>query len=90
MCHMNPRAKVLKQLVNESHYVVDPVAVAEAIIVRSLAHRVLPDVTFRGTPRPVQVRSFRPHRCARSFRLMRSDRHPLHGSGDAWDRSHIF
>jgi hypothetical protein len=87
---MNPRAKVLKQLVSESHYVIDPAAVAEAIIVRSLAQRVLPDISFRATPPPPQVRSFRPHRGARSFRLTRSDRRPVHGSGDESEPSHVL
>jgi hypothetical protein len=86
---MNPRTKVLRQLVRESHYVVDPHAVAEAIIVRSIAQRVLPDVTFRGTPAPPQVRSFRPHRGARSFRLTRSGRRPDHRSNDEPDPSHL-
>jgi hypothetical protein len=79
---MNPRTKVIKHLVSESHYVIDPAAVAEAIIVRTLAQRILPDVTFRAAPRPEPVRSFRPHRGARSFRLTRRDRRPLHGTAD--------
>lgn len=87
---MNSRTKVLKQLVNESHYVIDPAAVAQAIIIRSMAQRVLPDVTFRGTPRPSPVRSFRPHRGARSFRLTRAERRPAHGSADEPEPSHIL
>lgn len=86
---MNPRTKVLRQLVRESHYVVDPHAVAEAIIFRSLAQRVLPDVTFQGTPARRQVRSFRPHRGARSFRLTRPERRPEHRPGDESDPSHL-
>lgn len=87
---MNPRTKVLKQLVRESQYVVDPQAVAEAIIVRSAAQRVLPDVSFRSTPAPsFQVRSFRPHRGARSFRLTRSDRRPTHRPSDETDPSSV-
>jgi len=70
---MNQRTKVLRQLVRDAHYVVDPGAVAEAIIVRAAARRVLPDVTFRGAVAAPQVRSFRPHRGARSFRLTRGD-----------------
>jgi hypothetical protein len=74
---MNPRAKVLKQLVDDA-------AVAEAMMLRAMALRMLPDVTFRSTPRSVpQVRSFRPHRGARSFRLSRAERRPQHlRSGD--------
>jgi hypothetical protein len=81
---MNPRAKVLKQLVNDGHYVIDDAAVAEAMMLRAMALRMLPDVTFRSTPqRAPQVRSFRPHRGARSFRLSRVDRRSQHlRSGD--------
>ncbi len=86
---MNARTKVLKQLVRESHYVIDPHAVAEAIIVRSVAQRVLPDVSFRSTPVPPQVRSFRPHKGARSFRLTRPERRPTHRSSDEPDPSHL-
>jgi hypothetical protein len=72
---MNARTKLLKELVRDAHYVVDERAIAEAILVRAAAQRVLPDVTFRSsTPRLPQVRSFRPHRGARSFRLTRAER----------------
>jgi hypothetical protein len=72
---MNARVAVLKQLVAESSYPVDEAAIAEAIVARSIARRLVPDLTFRITcaPRP-QVRSFRPHRGARSFRLTRGER----------------
>jgi len=86
---MNARTKVLKQLVREQHYVIDPHAVAEAIMVRTLAQRVLPDVALRGMPAPAQVRSFRPHRGARSFRLTRADRRRGHGAADEKDSSHL-
>jgi hypothetical protein len=76
---MNPRVKVLKQLVADEHYVVDDTALAEAMILRALALRMLPDVTFRSMPcREPEVRSFRPHRGAKSFRLSRAERRPLH------------
>lgn len=77
----NPRTEVLKELVRESQYVVDPAAVAEAIIARSLVRRVLPDVSFRSTPSVAPARSFRPHRGGRSFRLSRPDRRPPHRAG---------
>jgi len=81
---MNPRAKVLKQLVNDGHYVIDDAAVAEAMMLRAMALRMLPDVTFRSTPSSApQVRSFRPHRGVRSFRLSRAQRRAEHlRSGD--------
>lgn len=69
---MSERTEILKQLVRESQYVIDPAAVAEAIVVRSTALRLVPDLAFRSRPAagsPTQVRSFRPHRRARSFRL---------------------
>lgn len=84
---MNARTKVLRQLVHDQQYVVDPRAVAEAIVVRSLAQHMLPDVTFRSRPAPDAVRSFRPQRGARSFRLTRSDRRPTHRSSDETDPS---
>ncbi len=70
---MSPRPNLLAQLVRDSHYVVDERAVAEAIVMRALARRVLPDVAFRSEcpPAPV-VRSFRCHRDVRSFRLARA------------------
>lgn len=77
--NVNPRVKILKQLVRDGHYVIDERAIAEAILVRSMARRMLPDVTFRGAPRAAPlVRSFRPHRWTRSFRLTRAERRPLH------------
>jgi hypothetical protein len=79
---MNARAKLLKQLVRESLYAVDPEAVAEAIVARSIARRSLPDVSFRSTLAAPQVRSFRPDRQARSFRLSRAPRRPPRRAGD--------
>ena len=80
---MNPRVKVLKELVNDELYVIDDVAVADAILLRSMTRHMLPDVAFRGSPRPEpEVRSFRPHRGAKSFRLTRAERRRVHrGSG---------
>ncbi|HEY1538286.1 MAG TPA: hypothetical protein VGF63_02730 [Solirubrobacteraceae bacterium] len=73
---MNARTATLKQLVDGASYPIDEVAVAEAIVVRCMARTLLPEIAFRiPAPRP-PVRSFRPHRGARSFRLARSDRRP--------------
>ena len=84
MKNMNPRVQVLKQLVTDGHYVIDEGAVAEAVVLRASARRMLPDVTFRSAPAGAsQVRSFRPHRGARSFRLMRAERRPLHARARA-------
>ena len=74
---MNPRVKLLKELVNDELYVIDEAAVANAVMLRAMTRHMLPEVTFRGTPRPApQVRSFRPHRGAKSFKLTRAQRRP--------------
>ena len=78
---MNPRVKVIKQLVDDGHYVIDESAIAEAMLLRAMTLHMLPDVTFRSAPRTPEVRSFRPHRGARSFRLSRAERRPLHLRG---------
>jgi len=81
---MNPRVKLLKELVNDELYVIDEAAVADAVILRSMTRQMLPDVTFRGTSRPApQVRSFRPHRGVKSFKLTRAQRRPVHRGGAA-------
>ena len=80
---MNPRVRLLKELVSDGMYVVDDGAVADAVLLRSLTRQMLPDVAFRGTPRPEpEVRSFRPHRGVKSFRLTRSERRPAHRGGN--------
>lgn len=66
---MNPRIQLLSELVRDGHYVIDPRAVAEAIVLRSMTRLVVPDATFRNDAEPPRVRSFRPDRGARSFRL---------------------
>jgi hypothetical protein len=73
---MTARAALLKQLVDDGSYPLDEAAIAEAIIVRSLARRLVPDVTFHTPPPKPAVRSFRHHRGARSFRLARAERRP--------------
>ncbi len=71
---MNSRVQTLKQLVADGTYPIDEAVIAEAILVRTLAQRVVPDLAFRCAPQEPEVRSFRAHRGARSFRLVRSER----------------
>lgn len=52
----------------DSHYVVDPALVAEAILLRRAMRRLVPDTRFRNDTSHEEVRSFRPSRQARSFR----------------------
>ena len=73
---MNARIATIKKLVADGVYPIDANVVAEAIVVRSKARRLLPDVTLRAEPCKPEVRSFRPHRGARSFRLVRAQRRP--------------
>ena len=81
---MNSRLKVLKQLVADGHYVIDESVVAEAILLRSAARQMLPDVTFRCAPKGAStVRSFRPHRGAQSFRLTEAGCGSVHANGAA-------
>jgi hypothetical protein len=65
---MQRQIQLLRQLVLDSQYAVDPAAVAEAILTRSLARRGVMGVAFRNDVRAEPVRSFRPSRHARSFR----------------------
>ena len=60
---------MLKQLVRESLYVVDNVAVADAIVLRAMLRRTVPEPSSRSERRNSQARSFRRDRDARSFRL---------------------
>jgi hypothetical protein len=86
---MNPRVKVLKQLVADGLYVVDEPTIANAMELHAMVQRELPDVTFRCAPRvEPQVRSFRPHRGARSFRLSRAQRRRLHARTHAARLTH--
>jgi hypothetical protein len=62
--------RVLKQLVRESLYVVDSIAVADAILLRAQAQRTIAVTSFRNQQRAPLARSFRRDRDARSFRLV--------------------
>ena len=69
---MNARTANLKQLVAESGYPIDEAAIAEALVMRSMVRSVIPEVAFRVESSEPRVRSFRPYRAARSFRLARA------------------
>jgi hypothetical protein len=81
---MQRRLTVLRELVMDSSYTVDAEQVADAIIARTWARQLVPELAFRNDilpaapalggagmegSRAVAVRSFRPSRGARSFRL---------------------
>lgn len=66
---MQQRIHILRKLVLDSQYAVDEASVADAIIARTLARRLVSEATFRNDPRVRQVSSFRPSRQVRSFRL---------------------
>jgi hypothetical protein len=73
---MNDRTALLKQLVEDGSYPLDEAAIADAILVRCMARRVLPQIAFRAAAPKPPVRSFRHHSGARSFRLARAERRP--------------
>jgi hypothetical protein len=67
--HTHTRIPSVRALVSEGQYVVDPGAVAEAIVLRHLARHLVPEMTFRSDARvPPRVRSFRRSADVRSFR----------------------
>jgi hypothetical protein len=63
------RIMVLKQIIDDSLYVVDERAVAKAIVARACVRETVADPVFRSERRPSMVRSFRRTHSARSFRL---------------------
>lgn len=68
------RHRLLRQLIADDMYVVDAVAVADAILARSSVRASVASAGFRSeAPAPV-VRSFRRDNHARSFRLERRDK----------------
>ncbi len=66
---MTARAKVLQQLIRESLYVIDERVIADAILLRMHARETLPELSLRSDARGPQIRSFRRHDGAHSFRL---------------------
>jgi hypothetical protein len=62
------RTRVLRQLIEDSLYVVDERLVAEAILLRAQARANLPGLTLPND-RGASIRSFRLEHDARSFRL---------------------
>lgn len=71
---MEFRVRVIREVVDKSLYVIDAVAVADAIVFRAMAKHLIPEQSFQTELRARQVRSFRPNRDARSFRLCGSSR----------------
>jgi hypothetical protein len=68
---MNSHLRLLRQLIEDEMYVVNEVAVAEAIMARASVRASVANASFRTEVRPPQVRSFRRDDHARSFRLER-------------------
>jgi hypothetical protein len=64
---MQRQIQLLRALVSDAQYAVDPATVAEAILARAAVRRAA-GVAFRNDVRAAPVRSFRPTRHARSFR----------------------
>jgi hypothetical protein len=66
---VQPRVRLLKQMVADSLYVVDERAVSDAILARARVRQVVAAPELRGERRQRPIRSFRRTRNARSFRL---------------------
>jgi hypothetical protein len=62
------RAQLLRQLVLDSHYVIDEHLVAAAILTRADTRRLVGEAVFRNDGGGRRVRSFRPSTQVRSFR----------------------
>ena len=62
------RTQLIRQLVLDSQYVVDEAALADAILARGTARRLVGGITFRNDVRRPRVRSFRMTTQAQSFR----------------------
>ncbi len=62
------RTQLIRQLVLDSQYVVDEATLADAIVARGTARRLIGGITFRNDVRRPRVRSFRMTTQARSFR----------------------
>jgi hypothetical protein len=74
---MQTRIRLLRELLFDLQYEVDEALVAEAIVARATARRLVPGTVFRNDIRDLRgprVQSFRPSRQARSFRPCSSAR----------------
>jgi hypothetical protein len=70
---MRSRLRLLGQLMADEMYVVDEMAVADAIVARAVIRLTVPESPFYNALRGSQAaRSFRHDPSARSFRLARS------------------
>jgi hypothetical protein len=70
---MRSRHRLLRQLLVDGMYVVDELAVANAIVARAVVRLTVPESPFYNALRGSQAaRSFRHDPGARSFRLARS------------------
>ena len=66
---VTPRARLIRDLIADSLYVVDGRMVADAVIARARVRATVAEPSFRSECRGPLVRSFRRDPLARSFRL---------------------
>ncbi len=66
---VTPRARVIKDLIADSLYVVDARTVADAVLARAALRTAVAEASFRSEFRGPTARSFRRDPLARSFRL---------------------
>jgi hypothetical protein len=72
---MRSRLRLLQQLIEDSIYVVDERAVADAVLARASVRARVAGPAFRSQPGYTAPRSFRRQRGVRSFRLTSSQSH---------------
>jgi hypothetical protein len=66
---VTPRARIIRDLIADSLYVVDGRMVADAVLARAQVRVTVAEPSFRSECRGPLVRSFRRDPLARSFRL---------------------
>jgi hypothetical protein len=64
-----PRARLIRDLIADSLYVIDERTVADAVLARAQVRVTVAEPSFRSECRGPMVRSFRRDPFARSFRL---------------------
>ena len=74
---MENDARVLRQLIHDGMYVIDPYAVADSLLIRSRLRYTVARPVLMNERREVEVRSFRRDPRARSFRLARPHTSPV-------------
>ncbi len=74
---MESDVRVLRQLIDDGMYVINPHAVADSVLIRARLRTTVARPVLMNERRDVEVRSFRRDPRARSFRLARGHTSPI-------------